>query len=150
MGRSDAGCGRVGPAFAQRAVTLLVVDASTVVAACLAEDGWTLFREESLVVPPLAVSEACSALHESQWRGELPGDEARRAVQRLAAAPLTVRELESPAQAWAVADELGWAKTYDAEYVALARSIGYRLVTLDERLRRGVRGLVEVVGPAEL
>ena len=36
-------------------------------------------------------------------------------------------------EAWRVADELGWAKTYDAEYVALARLLDCRLVTLDLR-----------------
>jgi predicted nucleic acid-binding protein len=32
---------------------------------------------------------------------------------------------------------MGRAKTYDAEYVAPARPLGCRLVTLDARLRRG-------------
>jgi predicted nucleic acid-binding protein len=40
--------------------------------------------------------------------------------------------------------------TYDAEYVALARLLGCRLFTVDERLRRGAGRLVEVVGPREL
>lgn len=37
--------------------------------------------------------------------------------------------------AWDVADALGWAKTYDAEYLALARLIGCPLATLDRRVR---------------
>jgi predicted nucleic acid-binding protein len=49
-----------------------------------------------------------------------------------------------------VADELGWAKTYDAEYVALAGLLGCRLVTLDRRLRRGADQLGFVVSPDEL
>ncbi|MEA2234260.1 MAG: hypothetical protein QOD83_4076 [Solirubrobacteraceae bacterium] len=51
---------------------------------------------------------------------------------------------------WAVADELGWAKTYDANYVALARILDCRLVTLDARLRRGTARLGVVICPTEL
>jgi predicted nucleic acid-binding protein len=129
---------------------VVVVDASTVVAACLAADGWTPLRGEELLAPPLALSEASSVIHEARWRGELTPDVARRALERLTAAPVTFRTLESPLFAWAVADELGWAKTYDAEYVALARALNCRLVTLDARLRRGAGRLAEIVGPTEL
>jgi predicted nucleic acid-binding protein len=52
--------------------------------------------------------------------------------------------------AWQVADELAWAKTYDAEYVGLARLLRCRLVTLDARLRRGADRLGFVVAPHEL
>ena len=44
--------------------------------------------------------------------------------------------------AWEVADQLGWASTYDAEYVALARLQADALVTLDADLARRVEGLV--------
>jgi predicted nucleic acid-binding protein len=53
-------------------------------------------------------------------------------------------------EAWRIADELGWAKTYDAEYVALASLLDCRLVTVDGRLRRGADRLGFVVGPTEL
>ncbi|MGH9115142.1 MAG: hypothetical protein ACRDWW_04860 [Acidimicrobiales bacterium] len=53
-------------------------------------------------------------------------------------------------EAWRLAEELGWAKTYGAEYVALARLLRCRLVTLDRRLRRGTERLGFVVGPGEL
>ena len=53
-------------------------------------------------------------------------------------------------EAWKVADELGWAKTYDAEYVALARILRCPLLTIDARLKRGASRLVRVVGPADL
>jgi predicted nucleic acid-binding protein len=53
-------------------------------------------------------------------------------------------------EAWRIADELGWAKTYDAEYVALAGLLGCRVVTLDGRLRRRAEQLGFVVTPADL
>jgi predicted nucleic acid-binding protein len=53
-------------------------------------------------------------------------------------------------EAWRVADEFGWAKTYDAQYVALAGILGCWLVTLDGQLRRGAARLGFVVGPAEI
>lgn len=53
-------------------------------------------------------------------------------------------------EAWRVADEFGWGRTYDAEYVALARLLDCRLMTLDARLRRGTDRLGFVIGPDEL
>jgi predicted nucleic acid-binding protein len=53
-------------------------------------------------------------------------------------------------EAWRIADELGWAKTYDAEYLALASLLDCRLVTVDGRLRRGADRLGFVFGPTEL
>jgi predicted nucleic acid-binding protein len=49
-----------------------------------------------------------------------------------------------------VATECGWVKTYDAEYVALAKAEGCRLATLDSRLRQGADRLGIVITPAEL
>lgn len=62
--------------------------------------------------------------------------------------------IEQPAdlddEAWRIAHDFGWAKTYDAEYVALAKLNDCRLVTIDGRLRRGADRLGFVVTPAEL
>jgi integrase len=48
--------------------------------------------------------------------------------------------------------EFGWAKTYGANYVALARLLDCRLVTLDARLRRGTARLdmQECLGHAQI
>jgi predicted nucleic acid-binding protein len=48
-----------------------------------------------------------------------------------------------------IADELRWAKTYDAEYVARASLLGRRLVTVDARLHKGADRLGFVLGPTE-
>ena len=130
---------------------MLVVDANVAVAAARVPDGFTALGSDRLVAPPLMWSEALSALHEAVWRGELPARAAELTRTRLESAPLEAR---SPArlghEAWRIADELGWAKTYDAEYLALARILGCRFATLDGRLRRGAARLGFVVSPAEL
>lgn len=96
-------------------------------------------------------SETQSALHERTWRREIDAEEADQARARLAR--VTVKSRSHPRladEAWRIADELGWAKTYDAEYVALASLLGCRLVTVDGRLRRGADRLGFVFGPTEL
>lgn len=70
---------------------------------------------------------------------------------RVLAAPVRRHEPDVLAkEAWEVAGEMGWAKTYDANYVALARILDCRLITLDARMRRGTTRLGFVVGPTEL
>jgi predicted nucleic acid-binding protein len=41
------------------------------------------------------------------------------------------------AESWRIADRLGWAKTYDAEYLALASILRCDLATLDAGMRDG-------------
>jgi predicted nucleic acid-binding protein len=53
-------------------------------------------------------------------------------------------------EAWRIAEEMGWAKTYDAEYLALARLLDGHVVTLDARLRSGADRLGLVIGPDEI
>ena len=45
-------------------------------------------------------------------------------------------------RAWDVAEQLGWAETYDAEYVALTLLQADALVTMDAGLARKVKGIV--------
>ena len=45
-------------------------------------------------------------------------------------------------RAWKFAEQLGWAETYDAEYVALTKLQADAFVTLDEELARRVEGIV--------
>jgi predicted nucleic acid-binding protein len=130
---------------------LFVVDSSAVVQACLAADGFGLFGEEDLVAPALLWSEAHSVIHELWWRREISERLASIAFDALLAAPIAVRTPRRLyREAWRVAEELGWAKTYDAEYVALARILRCRLFTVDDRLRRGAGRVVEILGPRDL
>jgi predicted nucleic acid-binding protein len=131
---------------------VLVVDASLVVEWCIdARDDLAALAPGERCAPALMWSEARSALHESVWRGRLGAGEADRARARLEDADVELETHPGLAEeSWRIADELGWAKTYDAEYVALASLLGCRLVTVDARLRRGADRLGFVVGPTEL
>ena len=129
---------------------MLVIDANVAVAACARPSGFEDLRDK-LIGPPLLWSEARSTLHLQAAKGMIDSGRAGHLHERLIAAP--VARLDPPelgAEAWKIADEFGWGRTYDAEYVALARLLDCRLVTLDARLRRGVERLGFVVTPAEL
>jgi predicted nucleic acid-binding protein len=96
-------------------------------------------------------SEARSVIREGLWRKEIGAQQADRARRAVDACPVLAHtSTELGEQAWTLAIELGWAKTYDAEYVALAKILNCRLVTLDLRLWRGTRHLGFVVTPEEL
>jgi len=49
-----------------------------------------------------------------------------------------------------LARSLGWAKTYDAEYIAVAQALACPLLTIDARLARGAGHVVEILGPGAL
>ena len=44
--------------------------------------------------------------------------------------------------AWELADQLGWASTYDAEYLALTRLQADAFITLDRGLAKSAEGIV--------
>ena len=125
----------------------LVVDASAATVLCLAEDGFDLVEAE-LLAPVLVRSETLSALRGMHWREEISAELAEQATERLLAAPIRlVRRTEIYREARRIASGLGWAKTYDAEYIALALVEGAPLMTIDARLARRARDLVEITLP---
>jgi predicted nucleic acid-binding protein len=130
---------------------VLVLDASLVIPDCAAGRGFDYLHDDELVAPPLMWAEARSGLHEAAWREDIDRVAAESAHERLRVAPVEAREpRQLGIEAWRIADELGWARTYDAEYVALASILGCRLVTLDGRMWLGTRRLGFVVSTAEL
>ena len=130
---------------------MLVVDASAAVAAAFGAVGFGVFDDPELFAPALMWSEARSALHVQRWRGEIPLEDAELALTALESCPVRRRHSsELGRRAWRIAEDLGWARTYDAEYVALASILNCPLVTIDARLRRRAASVVETIGLAEL
>lgn len=135
---------------------MLVADASLVVELSLDRLGdraGEALGGQELLAPCLLWSEVPSVLNEMTFRGEISRGLAKQALERFLAGKVAIaehRHSDLTMTAWAIAAELGWAKTYDAEYLALARLLDTRVVTLDMRLRRGAERLGLVVVPAEL
>jgi predicted nucleic acid-binding protein len=131
--------------------TTLVLDASTAIYLACTAEGFASLAASELVAPALFWSESLSGLHQGLYRGAISRELADHARTSLAAAPIERRE---PAglleRAWSIADALGWAKTYDAEYVALAQILDCPLLTRDGRLYRAASGIATIIGPAQL
>ncbi len=130
---------------------MLVVDASVAIAASHSPIGLTRLASQKLVAPHLLNVEASSVLHEMVWRKEITPERGRVMLARVGESPVELIAPDGLVQAaWEIADEFGWAKTYDAHYVALARLLDCKLVTIDERLLRGVARLGIAVRPREI
>jgi predicted nucleic acid-binding protein len=122
-------------------MTRFVVDAGAVIH--LASEEVEIPAAHELLAPTLLRSQTLSALHEAVRRGELPAGAARDLLTRIGR--MRIRLLGDAVlrrRAWEVADELGWASTYDAEYVALTLLQADALITLDAELARSVQGVV--------
>ena len=123
-------------------MTKFVVDAGAVLH--LASEEVEVSGKHELLAPTLLRSQTLSALHEAVQRGELPADVAREHLARIG--QMSIRLLGDAVlrrRAWEVADQLGWASTYDAEYVALTLLQADAFITLDAQLARSVEGIVE-------
>ena len=129
----------------------VVIDASAGLYVAASNRGFAGLADHELVAPALFWSETTSSFREAVDRGVLDAKDATRAMARLAAIGIErVAEPDLYTRAYEVADRLGWAKTYDAEYVALAALRDLPLLTRDARLARGASRLVRVVSPFDL
>lgn len=118
-----------------------VVDAGAVLALAAAEV--EVPGEHRLLAPTLLRSQTLSALHEAVQRGEIPADVARDRLARIGRMPIRLLgDGVLRRRAWDVADRLGWASTYDAEYVALTQLQADAFVTLNPELARSIEGFV--------
>lgn len=90
-------------------------------------------------------------IHELRRRGQISTELAATATKKLSALPIRARRPASLYQeALRIADRFGWAKTYDAEYVALARLSRCRLLTVDGRMAAAIASFVTVIGPSDI
>jgi predicted nucleic acid-binding protein len=123
-------------------VTTFVLDANVMFRMVAAPRGLALIGRDQAVAPPLLWPEVRSALHVARWRGLLDGEDAARALELLESGPIRERRHRRLGrEAWRIADELGWAKTYDAEYLALASLLRVPLATFDRRMLRAAEQL---------
>ncbi len=123
-------------------MTRFVVDCETLLRIAAGEV--EVAAEHKLVAPTLVRSQVLAALYEASRRGEISAAEGLERVRRMNS--LKVRFLGDKSlqrKAWRVADQLGWATTYDAEFVALTQLQADVLVTSDRELAWAVSGLVE-------
>jgi len=116
-------------------MTTLIVDANVVFTMLAAPDGLDLIEGEEVAAPPLLRSEVRSALHVARRRGLLEEEDTRRALDLLESGSIAERRHRRlGVETWRIADEMGWAKTYDAEYLALASLLSVPIATFDRRM----------------
>jgi predicted nucleic acid-binding protein len=124
---------------------VLVVHASAAVHLALRDALGRLAGRGAHALAPLR-SEATSTLRQLAWRGDIEDRHAATALGRLATAPIELEPLGSLGrEAYELAGRPGWAKTYDAEYLALAERLGCPILTTDARLARRAERLVGLV-----
>jgi predicted nucleic acid-binding protein len=122
-------------------MTRFVVDCGVVLQ--LASEGFEVPAEHELLAPTLLRSQTLSALHEAVHAGEIPAEVALDRLTRIRAIPIRLLgDAVLRRRAWEVAEQLRWASTYDAEYVALTQLQADAFVTLDAELARRVVGVV--------
>ena len=122
-------------------MTKFVVDAGVVLH--LASAGTEVSEEHELLAPTLLRSQTLSALHEAVQRGEIAAGVALEHLARIRRMPIRLLgDAVLRRRAWELAEQLGWASTYDAEYLALTQLQADAFVTLDAELARSVEGIV--------
>lgn len=121
------------------------------VALWIIENNVVVDPEHQLLAPASIRSQVLDTLYRSVQSGELSEEEGLR--RNRAFGQLKMRLLGDAVlrrKAWAIADELGWASTTTAEYVALTQLQADAFVTLDEGLRTEVARLVRTASVDDL
>jgi predicted nucleic acid-binding protein len=117
----------------------------------LASEGIEVPGGHELLAPTLLRSQALSALHEAVRHGEIPPDVGLDRLKRVSAMPIRLLgDAVLRRRAWDLAERLGWAETYEAEYVALTQLQADAFVTLDAELARRVEGVVQTATVEDL
>lgn len=129
----------------------LVVDSSVALRAARSSDARSWISGHELLAPALLWSEVHSATQAAVWRRELSDEAADELLAGFDT--LQIRRRSSSRLhrlAFEIASELGWAKTYDAEFLALARIEDALVVSADARLVRGAAQTGLVIDPSGL
>ncbi len=122
-------------------MTRFVVDCGVVLR--LAAEEVEIAPGHELLAPTLLRSQTLSVLRGAVHSGELENEVALARIARVQALPIRLLgDAVLRRRAWQLADELGWAETYDAEYLALTQLQADAFVTLDKELARRVKGVV--------
>ena len=130
-------------------VARFVVDCGVVLR--LAREEIEVRAEHELLAPTLLRSQTLSAMHEAVHAGEIPADVALHRLARIWAMPIRLLgDAVLRRRAFDLAERLGWAETYDAEYLALTQLQGDAFVTLDAELARRVERIVPTATIAAL
>jgi predicted nucleic acid-binding protein len=123
-------------------MTRYVLDAGAVLQ--LARKRIEVRPEHELLAPTLLRSQTLDRLHRAVAEDEISPEAAREQLEYIGRLPIRLLgDAVLRRKAWTVADQLGWASTLDAEYVALTLLQGDAYITLDKRLAREVEGMVK-------
>ena len=124
-------------------MTRYVVDAGAVLH--LAEQEVNVSSRHKLLAPTLLRSQTLSVLHQAVHDGKLPADVAHERLTHIGRMPIRLLgDAVLRRRAWEIATELGWATTYEAEYIALTQLQADAFITMDAKLARAVKKLVDI------
>lgn len=116
-------------------MTTFVVDANVVFELVNAPEALEHLADDEAIAPSLLWPEVRSVLYVARWRGLLSDEDSFEALGLLESGRISERRHRKLGkEAWRIADLLGWSKTYDAEYLALARLLEIPIATFDQRV----------------
>lgn len=125
---------------------VLIIDAGAAIALGHAAEFDRITSRWRLAAPRLFWAEISSVLHREGHRRPALREVTTRLFEQILLMPVDCIDDYERRAPWDLAELLGWRKTYDAEYLAAARSRGAGILSFDDALRRGADRLgIEVV-----
>lgn len=130
-------------------MTRFAIDAGVLLA--IVDGSVTVHTSHQLVAPTAVRSEALAALYTAVRNGELDRKEARARLERVAETKIRLlADRGSRDMAWRIAEEQGWADTFEAEYAAICRLQADAFVTLDSGRAARFDGVVPLASVSDL
>lgn len=130
-------------------MTKFVIDVTAI--RYLVANGLHIDEQHELLAPTLFRSQVLSNLHEAVVRGQMSSEAGRKQLEAIW--NIKIRLLGDAVLrrlAWDIAEEMGWASTYDAEYIALTKLQADAFITMDPHLARRAEKLVSVASIEDL